>query len=296
MPNCNLHLKIFLMVFAVNAAGYGFASEGDPSCEDRGDYPFGWNPITQTSCRLDLTSACIDSDGDGWGWDGHGSCIYDANKVHRHTSQQTACTNNSAISDPDGDGYGWENNQTCIVMSKPGACIDTQPLGDGWGWDGTASCRVDSSGPNVQYTIALPNGHTVQSVPGPISSAELIKDTEWACDDNYWYPGLEIWYYPSSNSRTYWKFNHDGTGSVGYYRMTGDGAITWEWSDYGVLITSGHYGPAYGGLNLFTVNSHPEISYWIEEDELYNGESRTVYRAVETGTGYYSGGRVCWQE
>lgn len=60
-------------------------------CEDRGDYPWGWNPVSKTSCRLDAadtsndvidsvsntpaeTGICIDSDGDGYGWNGTDTC------------------------------------------------------------------------------------------------------------------------------------------------------------------------------------------------------------------------------
>jgi hypothetical protein len=56
-------------------------------CEDRGGYPWGWNPVTLKSCRLDLgqsttdnsepsSSECVDTDpvNDGWGWNGVTSC------------------------------------------------------------------------------------------------------------------------------------------------------------------------------------------------------------------------------
>jgi len=48
-------------------------------CEDRGGYPWGWNPQALTSCRLDvdvLPTECVDTDpkNDGWGWNGITSC------------------------------------------------------------------------------------------------------------------------------------------------------------------------------------------------------------------------------
>jgi len=62
--------------------GYGWENEqscvvvaAPAVCEDRGDYPWGWNPVTLQSCRLDST-ACVDTDpvNDGWGWNGVTSC------------------------------------------------------------------------------------------------------------------------------------------------------------------------------------------------------------------------------
>jgi len=54
--------------------------------------------------RSELLNECIDTDGDGWGWDGNASC-----KV---------------------EGY----------IPVAGECIDSD--GDGWGWDGVESCRM----------------------------------------------------------------------------------------------------------------------------------------------------------
>ncbi len=55
---------------------------------------WGWDPVAQLSCF----PRCIDSDGDGYGWDGVNSCrpVY-----------QMQCI------DSDGDGYGWNGAETC---------------------------------------------------------------------------------------------------------------------------------------------------------------------------------------
>ncbi len=106
---------------------------------------------------------CVDSDGDGWGWDGTRSC-----QITAFTSNASAATtsNSGALCiDSDGDGWGWDGVGSCIVgaatQTSPGsgavpdtssagtgspaaACIDSD--GDGWGWDGTASCRVNTGG------------------------------------------------------------------------------------------------------------------------------------------------------
>ncbi len=62
-----------------NNASCAVAPETTGQCENRGDYPWGWNPITLRSCRLDTDddrAACIDTppNNDGWGWDGNESC------------------------------------------------------------------------------------------------------------------------------------------------------------------------------------------------------------------------------
>lgn len=73
---------------------------------------------------------CIDSDGDGWGWDGTDSCRVEVQPVI------------AGCIDSDGDGWGWDGSNSCRVTAQPVGteCIDTD--GDGWGWDGVVSCRM----------------------------------------------------------------------------------------------------------------------------------------------------------
>lgn len=60
--------------------GYGWENgqtcivSSETNCEDRGGFPWGWDPVNLNSCRLDERQ-CVDSDGDGWGWDGFQSCL-----------------------------------------------------------------------------------------------------------------------------------------------------------------------------------------------------------------------------
>ena len=70
------------------------------------------------------TGACVDSDGDGYGWNGTATCTPD--------NLPTACV------DSDGDGYGWDGSATCLVEPVVGQCIDTD--GDGFGWNGRETC------------------------------------------------------------------------------------------------------------------------------------------------------------
>ena len=71
--------------------------------------------------------ACIDTDGDGWGWDGSQTCVVEP------TVQPVA----GICIDSDGDGYGWNGIESCIPEPP---CIDTD--GDGWGWTGSESCLI----------------------------------------------------------------------------------------------------------------------------------------------------------
>jgi hypothetical protein len=86
--------------------------------------PYAGSPGMSTTNN---TGACIDSDGDGFGWDGFTTCIPD----HVPTPDQVCI-------DTDGDGYGWNGTATCTPPQHTNQCIDTD--GDGYGWDGTSTC------------------------------------------------------------------------------------------------------------------------------------------------------------
>lgn len=76
------------------------------------------------SYKLSQPAECIDSDGDGYGWDGIRTC-----------SVASACI------DEDGDGWGWDGVGSCRVGEIPVVeCFDAD--GDGWGWDGLDTCVV----------------------------------------------------------------------------------------------------------------------------------------------------------
>jgi hypothetical protein len=63
---------------------------------------------------VEQSSLCVDTDNDGWGWDGQRSC-----RVALAAKKIT---------------------DTGVVKQQTNTCID--PDGDGWGWNGVASCRV----------------------------------------------------------------------------------------------------------------------------------------------------------
>jgi hypothetical protein len=87
------------------------------------------------------TSNCVDTDGDGWGWDGSRSCVV-GDSLFVDTDAPAAVSGGCV--DFDGDGYGWDGQRTCLVTAGDAAqaahCIDLD--GDGWGWNGTSSCRI----------------------------------------------------------------------------------------------------------------------------------------------------------
>jgi len=67
---------------------------------------WGWDPVARMSCAPQETDSltevsnettdCVDSDGDGWGWDGIKSCLVD-----------------EPCLDTDGDGWGWDGVKSC---------------------------------------------------------------------------------------------------------------------------------------------------------------------------------------
>ncbi len=63
-------------------------------------------------------------------------------------------SNDSCI-DTDGDGWGWNPilKESCTNINTDAApCIDTD--GDGWGWNGTDSCRIITNDQGCDYTDA----------------------------------------------------------------------------------------------------------------------------------------------
>lgn len=124
----------------------------------------GNNEIIVNDSEADLATdseqpvaACIDTDGDGYGWNGVDTCFPDgvipvhepANDSSREIDadvlpdgQLHACVDN------DGDGYGWNGVETCFpngvipvhINAQTPACIDND--GDGYGWDGVQTCLV----------------------------------------------------------------------------------------------------------------------------------------------------------
>ena len=115
-----------------------------------------------------LAAPCIDTDGDGWGWDGTQSCQNITNNLQ---PQAGDCI------DSDGDGWGWNGVSSCKIGSnvQPGECIDSD--GDGWGWDGVKSCRINII--NTSTTIPKPTPTTL-----PVTTTTTPQEPSFSSDSN----------------------------------------------------------------------------------------------------------------
>lgn len=79
--------------------------------------------VTQT---LPSAGECIDSDGDGFGWNGVSTCIPESST----SSDNSAATDSTAGAcvDSDGDGFGWNGVATCIVgVTEPSTASNASP-------------------------------------------------------------------------------------------------------------------------------------------------------------------------
>ncbi len=115
-------------------AGYRdsiYSFSGDDSIEYciRCGYNYVW-PVHDGDIGIG-PHQCIDTDGDGWGWNGLSSCV--ATSINNTQCKDTA---------PLGNGWGWNGTESCRIPEHKPECIDTAPEGDGWGWDGETSCEV----------------------------------------------------------------------------------------------------------------------------------------------------------
>ncbi len=106
---------------------------------------------------------CVDTDGDGWGWDGNATCDPDsetsfappvASRTNDPSSSDTVQTKVDDQLDEIGssgaDDHSAERKQLDVAAAVPGSmCSDSD--GDSWGWDGTASCRIGKTAPGLAY-------------------------------------------------------------------------------------------------------------------------------------------------
>ncbi len=152
-----------------------------------------------------LAAACVDPDGDGYGWNGTETCIPStgstAAPASNNVNNNTSSSASGACLDPDGDGYGWNGTSSCDPntgststqstnnsnnnsSSASGACLD--PDGDGYGWNGTSSCD-----PNTGSTSTQSSNNTNNNTSSSTSGACLDPDGDgygWngtsSCDPN----------------------------------------------------------------------------------------------------------------
>ena len=83
------------------------------------------------------SSAVVDQDGDGWGYEHGRSCIM--------SSSHPTCSSNAIV---DGN-WGFENGRSCRVATSSGSTPSCTSAavnnGDGWGWENNRSCRYEAS-------------------------------------------------------------------------------------------------------------------------------------------------------
>lgn len=91
-------------------------------------------PVHDGDIGTPVVPQCIDSDGDGWGWNGFESCSSGVGPV----------ANDCIDTPPANDGWGWDGVKSCRIDIESPVCVDSHPVGDGWGWDGTKSCVIET--------------------------------------------------------------------------------------------------------------------------------------------------------
>jgi len=87
--------------------------------------------------RPQCTSAVVDLDGDGWGFENNRSCVM--------PTGHPVCSSSVAIS----NGWGFENGRSCRAAGGSTSSGATRPActsaafdnGDGWGWENNTSCQ-----------------------------------------------------------------------------------------------------------------------------------------------------------
>lgn len=150
--------------------GYGWENEQscivgmsveEGFCEDRGDFPWGWNESTRSSCILGVQtepSACVDTDGDGWGWNGIATCIVDSSQCE------------------DRGGYPWGWNPVTLsscrldeaqLQPAPAGCVDTD--GDG----SLALNIIDDTGATDGFGAVSIDGITYLTSSSPDTGSEF---------------------------------------------------------------------------------------------------------------------------
>jgi len=212
-------VSLFILSVLPLGGQHAMASENLALCENRGGYPWGWNPVTLTSCRLDeVAGDCIDTDGDGWGWNGHESCLVsneDESTVVDVTYEGVLCVDN------DGDGWGWQK-----PTNAPGrSCFISD--------DDTESNESNESSENIWPNIPDVSGKDISCY-----RYQQVEPGVWAIAAN----GFGNWS---------WTFREDGTGFFNGFGYNGDRLFTWIQSPEGVVsFTSG----SVGGLFRSRVN------------------------------------------
>ena len=127
------------------------------ACIDVDGDGYGWTGTE--SCRVPgfvaVAGECLDFDGDGYGWNGVETCL-----IPGFIPTAGACI------DFDNDGFGWNGVETCLIpgfIPTAGACIDFD--NDGFGWNGVETCFIDEQPPVTEEETSQPPTDEVPDSP-----------------------------------------------------------------------------------------------------------------------------------
>lgn len=114
------------------------------------------------------SSAVVDLDGDGWGYENNRSC--------KMPTGHPTCSSSAILS---GDGWGYQNGVSCIDKSvKPACTANAINSGGGWGWENGQSCRYGSSGGSST------SSYSSSSSKPSCTSAAINNGDGWGWENN----------------------------------------------------------------------------------------------------------------
>ena len=160
-------------------------------------------PATEASA-MDCTSAVIDLDGDGWGYENSSSC--------RMPSGHPICSATATITSGD---WGYENGRSCLNTGGAPHCSAAAVVtGGGWGWENNQSCRVIVAASGASSTSSANSGNSGSS--GASSSGAYTGSAPF-CSGNAFNNG-DGWGWENNQSCRF------GSGSSSQSATTGSAA------------------------------------------------------------------------
>jgi len=155
------------------------------------------------------SSASVDQDNDGYGWENNRTCLVDGSSGAGSTVQSNSLSGvpicSSGVSDPDFDGWGWENNASCVVAGSATAtssqsgtasnpdnmqtfpiCSSSvvNPSFNGWGWENNATCVVAGSAAAASVgTATQTNNAASASTSTPATTADGVPVCQSSASD-----------------------------------------------------------------------------------------------------------------
>ena len=116
---------------------------------------------------------CIDTDGDGYGWNGSETCIPGQESTNGNNNTANNNSSDDCV-DPDGDGFGWNGFETCI----PGGGQTETPSGTM-----TPSGRIGTGTPQFSWpAVSGATRYTIQIEDGDGSGYSYSIDAGSACN------------------------------------------------------------------------------------------------------------------